>query len=533
MRKGKEVTIMSKLKLPKIKLPRLLKMDKQELKWWIEDHRSKFIGLCILGVTILLALIFALYLLFKPTQIAKAPVENRYEEVDVDKFSVEEHLKKEDASEETIQTSQFGVLCSIVPYSISYPASYIEKYDYGYCSVLLSGETKPVRIMVNPDTFGGVFLNNDAFYELEKNKSILNVRGKIKALTEKQKKEWLARDYKSVLDLFTNPNTNSVTATQWNTLLSASKVSKGYAATEVQANIKARDWKLILEETYTQFQTYLDTLPVNPAKDYITKHPLPTYEDVCTLDGKLYLCDSQNRSWNILSNEKIKEYVGFYWNAYFSKAEEIFVNENEILEYKKLTAGTYYKLQKQVPFILDYASPEKDIVIWYRTYDGKEEKLYYSNGNQIWMDSDAYQDTSGNTNETNLPGYLLMGNNIQYFTYYVVGENYKSSIQTTLPFETIEKDGKVSITNKDLEFNQNQKFTREMLLGTNYTVNVSTFLTKDGTYVMKSGECYVKNDTKNTVRLLTTDEEKTIQIEPNGEIFIDKSILEFKWKVER
>jgi hypothetical protein len=50
---------------------------------------------------------------------------------------------------------------------------------------------------------------------------------------------------------------------------------------------------------------------------------------------------------------------------------------------------------------------------------------------------------------------------------------------------------------------------------------------------MKSGECYVKNDTKNTVRLLTTDEEETIQIEPNEEIFIDKSILEFKWKVER
>ena len=198
-----------------------------------------------------------------------------------------------------------------------------------------------------------------------------------------------------------------------------------------------------------------------------------------------------------------------------------------------MTAGTYYKLQKQVPFILDYSSPEKDIVIWYRTYDGKEEKLYYSNGNQIWMDTQAYQDASGNTNETNLPGYFAIGNNIQYFAYYVVGENYKSSIQTTLPFETIEKDGKVSITNKDLEFNQNQKFTREMLLGTNYTVNISTFLTKDGTYVMKSGECYVKNDTKNTVRLLTTDEEKTIQIEPNGEIFIDKSILEFKWKVER
>ena len=250
---------------------------------------------------------------------------------------------------------------------------------------------------------------------------------------------------------------------------------------------------MILEETYTQFQTYLDTLPVNPAKDYIAKHPLPTYEDVYTLDSKLYLCDSQNRSWNILSNEKIKEYVSFYWNSYFSKAEELFVNENEILDYKKLTAGTYYKLQKQVPFILDYSSPEKDIVIWYRTYDGKEEKLYYSDGNQIWMDTQAYQDASGNTNETNLPGYFAIGNNIQYFAYYVVGENYKSSIQTTLPFETMEKDGKVSITNKDLEFNQNQKFTREMLLGTNYTVNVSTFLTKDGTYVMKSGECYVKH----------------------------------------
>lgn len=508
---------------------------KDEIKWWIEDHKGKFYAICGAVVVAIVAVVMIIFSQIEtPPEVIEAPEEDKYEELDIGGFDKDDHIQKEDNEENIKQEKEFGVKFEMIPHNFKNNFSYVNTYEYGFMDILIDDNSSPYKLYVDSNTFEQFVLTDDTYKLMEKNKNIFYLRCKLEDLPKETKEEWETRDKRAVLDLFRDAKTNKETSQEWNNHLLELKVGKGFTEQDTIDTIGEAKWKEIMDEMYTYFETYLlsleneETGSTSPLKEYLKTNPYPEYDKVKIAKSPVYLCDVKSRGWDVFTLKSLTEYVDTYWSTYYSDAEEIFLNQDDEVDYSTLKAGKFYKPKKRVGFVLNCSGPSEDIVVWYRTNDGETFSKYIPKIESVWECQDS---ENGGYYESNM---LRIDSSVDYFGYFVIGETYKRNFVGKIPFEKRDENGELVLEHKDLEVEEVIEYTREKMLGDNIIINVSDFLMENGPYNVPSGKYYIKNDTKETITLYTEGESSSsIELLPKSEIYIDWSIKSFNWRVER
>lgn len=507
---------------------------KNEIKWWIEDHKSKFYAICGGVVALLLVIIFVIASQFGgDEQIIEAPEEDKFEELDIGGFDKEEHLQKEDDEENVKQEKEYGAKIELMTYTFESNFTYVNTYDYGFIDILINDNMSPYKLYVDSTTFENGVLNDNTYKLMDKYEDIFYLRCKLEDLPEETRLEWEKRDKRNVLNLFRDSKVNKETTNEWNTHLNELKVSKGFTEKDTVETIGEDKWNEIMDEMYTYFETYLlgleneETGATSPLKEYLKENPYPEYDKVKIAKSPVYLCDIKTRGWDVFTANNLEEYANIYWGAYYSDAEEVYWNEGDIINYQSLKPGKFYKPKKSVNLTIECASPDKDIVVWYRTKDGQTYSKFISKIDIVWENQ---SEEDGGYYENN---NLQISTNVELFGYFVVDEDYDRIFTSKIPFETTNDNGETIVEQKDFYIEEKIEYTRENCLGENITINVSEFLMNDSPYNVDYGIYYIKNDTKETIVLYTEDESSSWTLESNKEVYLDWSIKSFNWRVER
>lgn len=502
----------------------MAKMSKDEIKWWIEDHKGKFYAICGSIVGVILVVIIMIASQFKSEPVIEAPSEDTYEELDIGGFDVNQQIQKEEDAENVKQEAEFGVKFEIASRKID---------EYNLLDILINGNSSPYYLYVEDNTFESGVLDSSTESLMNSSycKDIFYLRCKLEDLSEEEKASWKERDRRKVLDIFRDATINKETSKEWDNHLVEVKVSKGFTEKDTIETIGEEKWNEIMNEMYTYFETYLlgleneETGSTSPLKEYLRTNPYPDYDRIKIAKSPVYLCDVKTRGWSVFTVDNLEKYADIYWDAYYSDAKEIFFNQGDIVDYTELTAGKYYKLKKSVDFVLNCSNTETDIVFWCRDFYGNTQTTYIPKISSVWEN----QEDGGYYNSKN----ITIDTDIEFFGYFVVGESYNRVLTGKIPFESKNENGELVLEQKDFDISENIKYTREKMLGENTTINVSEFLMSDGPYDVPFGKYYIKNDSEENVTLYTDNESSQISLSPGSEIYLDSSIHNFTWRVER
>lgn len=494
-------------------------IDKEELQWWIEDHKSKFYGLCAVGIALVGGLLFWVVSLVMPEPEVVVEEPDTFEEIEIGSFDTEGAIQEQKESEEERRNREYGYLYSMSGYS--YLSG--ENYEYGFVGMTNKNDGNNFRLLVNSNTYTNDYAVSERNWNfLMQDSQTYTCRGTFEHLDSKTIAIWRERDYREVLDLFKNKEFNADTAKKWDELFVQCKVEKGYRKNDKNDKITPEDMSDILNEMYFLFEDYLLSLDSveadGPLTAYLKSNPLPTYNDVMVVKTPLYICEKDGNLWSDFGENGVNSYFDTYWNTYFLTAEDIFINEGDKIDFteKEMQAGIPYKMTKAVNFSMYGSLYEQEFVMWYKTTD---RQMFYK-----YIPATIWDVEGKNDIVFNIPS------NAEYFGYYLIGESYPINNQKDVTVIVPKGEELVSDT-RIFKINDNVTLLREYFCGTEPYLNVSEFIMLDGQYEMPAGKCYLRNDTEHTICLSSNGREFN-DFAPNQEFFFSPSEdRTFTWRV--
>ena len=213
--------------------------------------------------------------------------------------------------------------------------------------------------------------------------SRITFRGVFKPVEKEVTNEWKNSNYQATVDMFKTPEVNKETANVLVKKFSEKKVEYGYNTKDADTDITKDDWDSILAELNPWFEEYLLSLDTKetdgPFTEYLKANLYFEYSGVfeCADGCPIYICNiSDGKGWKVLNSVNVDSYFDAYQKAYYSKSDERILNKGDILETSELKDGTFYRLGRNVQFVLQANTQDCDIVLWYITYDGEVVKKY-------------------------------------------------------------------------------------------------------------------------------------------------------------
>ena len=504
-----------------------LPKNKEELQWWIEDNRSKFFMLCGLAVVAVVVVVFIIYSsLPKKEPIIEAPEEEKHEEIIIGGVDIEKEQEKIENSVEEKQREDYGLLCNIRPETYQYPFSYMEQYDYGFVTVRMEESGEEFSLYVEPGTFSGEPLTNETLRNMAREAGNFYLRGNFEPIDEEIVASWKLRDKRNVIDLFKDPKFNKTTAKAWDKNMALCKESRGYSKKDTEETIAKEDWDSIMEEMYLYFEQYLVEMENSPFTAYREENPLPVYENikVCKEGKPVYICNNDKDGWRVLSNSNMNDYIYAYWSAYFSKAKEMFINEDDCIAASSLNPGQFYKLLKRENFYFENDKRE-EMVLWWKTSDMKEHTFYYPSQNS-WLANETLSPSQGESFYR-----FKMDEDVVVFAYYYPEESYSLKIDSSVDVDLVKEDGSIELEKMNFKISETIKFKREHFIEDTTPVKISSFIFDQEEYTMPDGKVFLLNDTKYGIELVGNSGSRA-SIQPGEEFYIDEAIGTFTWKIQ-
>lgn len=491
-----------------------MKIDKEELQWWIEDHKSKFYAICAVVGVLLCALIFGIVSLIIPKPEPEIVEEDTFEEIVVEEFDVEGAIQEQVETEEERRNREYGLMYALEPYSYQW----IEEYGYGFVTVKSLVSDESFVLLLNENTFESGNISEENWNILTKENGRYSCRGNFEDLDNETLEFWKDRDYKQVLDMFHSKEYNRTYAKKWDSILAEIKVAKGYKKNEKVENILPEDMEAITEEVYALFEEYLLSLEdvekgvASPLTTYLEENPLPVYENIKMVSSPIYLCEKEGKMWGKMSNETIQSYFNTYWATYYGNYEELFINEGDNfgIASKGFIAGVPYKMTKPTNFLLVNDMSGQELVLWYKTTN-RELVLKYFPASEWKLRENKPEDN-----------ILQIPENAEYFGYYLIGETYNIENETILTVPSQDENSEVIEKEELFVVTDTICYTREHFCGSECYAYVSEFIMLDGTFDIPEGKVYIKNDTEYVVTLQNPKTGRRLEnFAPNAEIYFN------------
>ena len=302
-----------------------MKFDKEEIGYFIEDHKKKIVLFGLIGVA---ALGFVCYSVIKvvnkPEEIAEPEVME--EEIHVGGLDFEKTNKEIEAEIAAEKDEKYGIIWS-------YAGDVIEtKVDDGLVYVgFVSGEGEKKYLGISAETAS----------KMEKISGEYTLRGTPEPLTEKLAGAYFTADKRAVLDDFAKMKEYK---TAWDTAFQDAKIGRGYKKNDGLSKIADDDLDLIYDEAYLAFETDLLSQEDSAYKTFMDGNPeaIRDYSN-CMAVSDFTICDKNGEPKVPYSDENFADYFEKYWASIEDGCTEVLWNKGKVVSVRDILLETKYK----------------------------------------------------------------------------------------------------------------------------------------------------------------------------------------------
>lgn len=193
-----------------------MKIDKEQIKWWIEDNKNTFYALCAAVIIGFIALVFVITSLFsKPEETVEVveEVPNVVEEIEIGALDTDKILEEMQETEEQRRNKNYGYM-----FEFDFDTWQTNsEYGYGFIDLTSNYDTEISRVTLwlDDSQFSDGIISYENMCDLRRDKGKYTIRGSFKDIDPEIVENWEFRDYRQVLTLFTNKDFNKDTAKEW------------------------------------------------------------------------------------------------------------------------------------------------------------------------------------------------------------------------------------------------------------------------------------------------------------------------------